>query len=194
MKSIIFDFYGTLAEIKRKTNPYKKLLTQEGKGSTWFMTRDFDSIQAVKKALNIQPDKMNGLEAEIYAELASVQLFEEVEGVLDKLSKNRELYLLSNLASPYKKPFNRLKLNRWISQAFFSCEIGLLKPSAEAFTFVLHQINKKPGEVVMIGDSYRSDIIGARNLGIEAIWLRRTSKKNAAYITSLKEVPYLLND
>lgn len=52
---------------------------------------------------------------------------------------------------------------------FFSSDHGIVKPSPKPFEFVLSAINARAGEAIMIGDSPRRDLGGAKNAGIDCI-------------------------
>jgi putative hydrolase of the HAD superfamily len=195
MKSIIFDFYGTLAFPKVRTSPYQRLFKSlSGAGISYrsfteqVMTQNFDSFSAIATELGLTDKDFSNLEQALAEEINSVILYDEVAQVLEKLSKQTEIYLLSNLATPYKSPFYTLGLDQWINAAFFSCDIGHIKPQASAFEYVLSSINKSPEEVIMIGDSFNADFLGAKNCGIEAIWLQRKQGKNPMSIQSLLEI------
>ena len=47
-------------------------------------------------------------------------------------------------------------------------EVGVEKPDEAIFYYALNKINLKPEQVIMIGDSYAKDILGATNIGIQA--------------------------
>jgi HAD superfamily hydrolase (TIGR01509 family) len=48
-------------------------------------------------------------------------------------------------------------------------EVGVEKPNKSIFLHALNKINLKSNQVIMIGDDYEKDILGARNIGIKAI-------------------------
>ncbi len=51
--------------------------------------------------------------------------------------------------------------------------VGAAKPDPRIFAFTLEQLGCAADEVVMIGDSWSADIVGARAVGIRALWLNR---------------------
>ena len=74
---------------------------------------------------------------------------------------------------------SRLKeLNIYFDNVFISEEIGYIKPSHEFFTYVLKAINANPKECLMIGDSLTSDIIGAKNMGMDTCWYNYKNRRN----------------
>jgi HAD superfamily hydrolase (TIGR01549 family) len=52
-------------------------------------------------------------------------------------------------------------------------EVGIAKPHRAIFDAALTQAGRQPNEVVMVGDSWSNDIIGAYGVGIRAVWLNR---------------------
>ncbi len=53
-----------------------------------------------------------------------------------------------------------------------SCEVGYLKPHPRIFEHALDALGVGPSDTVMVGDSLRADIAGARSLGMTAVWKR----------------------
>jgi HAD superfamily hydrolase (TIGR01549 family) len=52
-------------------------------------------------------------------------------------------------------------------------EVGVAKPDPAIFREALKRIDCEPHEVVMVGDSWSADILGAQQLAIRSIWLNR---------------------
>ena len=60
----------------------------------------------------------------------------------------------------------------------FSCivlseEIGIRKPLPGIFTHAALLLQVEPSECLYVGNSYTSDVVGARNAGMTACWLNR---------------------
>jgi FMN phosphatase YigB (HAD superfamily) len=51
--------------------------------------------------------------------------------------------------------------------------VGVSKPDPRIFTLALDRASAEARETVMIGDSWENDVLGARNVGIAAIWFNR---------------------
>ena len=54
-----------------------------------------------------------------------------------------------------------------------SGDIGVIKPGTELFRAFEQKVGKAPDQLWMIGDSFESDIAGARKAGWHAVWLNR---------------------
>jgi len=53
-----------------------------------------------------------------------------------------------------------------------SCHIGYMKPHPRIFEYALDRMGVGLGETVMVGDSLRADVQGAKALGMTAVWRR----------------------
>lgn len=66
-----------------------------------------------------------------------------------------------------------------------SADLGIRKPNAAIFQYVLNALDVPPEEAVMVGDSLRADVGGALPLGIFAVWkpsLRVRAEARAALL------------
>jgi len=102
-------------------------------------------------------------------------LVKGAEGVLDELrAQGVMLQLLSNTTTLYAQVIDRLGLKRWFSAPVLSCETGILKPNAQAFQLAAAQLGLDESsydEVMMVGDTWRSDILGAIACGMRATFI-----------------------
>ena len=53
-----------------------------------------------------------------------------------------------------------------------SCQVGYVKPNPRIFEYALDHLGIGPEEAVMVGDSPRGDVQGAKALGMTAVWRR----------------------
>ena len=80
---------------------------------------------------------------------------------LEMLAANYKLYLLSNTNSIHVKCFNKIftkqtgkhLFNNYFIKTWYSNEVGLRKPNADIFEFVLQQENLKAFETLFIDDT-----------------------------------------
>ena len=175
-KSIIFDLYNTLLYTEYKAKPYLNLfrtlgLTKE-EMNFWrdkVMSENFifeELKEAIRPGSNVYTTQY---EYDVKEENESTHLFDDTEFVLNELSKRYDLYLISNIATPYKECFYNLGLDRWIKDPIFSCDVGYSKPDPNIYKIVIERSGLQPGQLLMIGDSVRSDYEGALNCGIKSI-------------------------
>ena len=93
----------------------------------------------------------------------------------------------------YEK-FDKSGLRDCFTHIVLSEEVGCQKPSPHIFEEALRMNSLSADDVLMIGDSWTSDIQGAINAGIDQLWIRKTNEplpegQSATYIvSSLEEV------
>ena len=80
----------------------------------------------------------------------------------------------------------------------FSDEVKLVKPNPGLFTACLDLLDVAPEKAVHVGDSFKSDIVGAIDSGMKTIWVKTREQEQKpgyspdAVISSLLEFPEAL--
>ncbi len=122
--------------------------------------------------------------------------YEDTLNVLDTLSKDFQLFLLTNGSPSLQQTKLELtpSLIPYFKEVFISGEIGFGKPDAKIFQHVLDKQQLQPENCLMIGDNLLTDILGASRVGMDSIWINRkgtipTTKVTPTYeVTSLSEI------
>ena len=96
-----------------------------------------------------------------------VVFFEGAINVLIALSEKYKVYALTNGNADVKM----IGIDKYLSGAVSSAEVGVSKPSPEIFQAVLNKAGEKAKSCIHVGDDYEDDIVGANNAGIASIWL-----------------------
>jgi len=147
---------------------------------------------------------------DIYDEWAACHhffLYDDVEPALRTLAEaGLKIGLISNTQRPLDEFTAHFALDRIFSAAISSAELGFLKPHPAIFEAALAAVGEPAGAAVMVGDSVRADIEGARQAGMRAVLVRRTGDglssplqhtlgpgyEDVPVIASLAELPALL--
>lgn len=133
IKTIVFDLYNTLIEIKQSDNFFLKLFknSQSGFGMDVSAYRQCVMKRKIDELKNILPPEFSTLYnknlPKLKQELNSVIVYKEVHEVLENLKKDYKIFLISNLASPYKEPFFSNNLDKYFEKIIFSCDFGFFK-------------------------------------------------------------------
>ena len=107
------------------------------------------------------------------------QLEEDATETLQKLkSKNYKLGIFSNAGDDQdvQELIEIFGIRRHLDFVLTSAACFYRKPHPRAFEIALAQWNISPNEAVMVGDSLEADIYGAKNIGMQAIWLTRRAQ------------------
>ena len=131
---------------------------------------------------------------------AHFALLEGAEEMVRYLAAKYPLTVVTNgfVEVQYEK-FEKSGLKDCFAHIVLSEEVGCQKPNPRIFEEALRMNGLDASEVVMIGDSFSSDIAGANATGIDTIWLAQPDNitdeqsKVATYIvTSLQEIKQIL--
>lgn len=104
-------------------------------------------------------------------------LFNDVNSTLIKLRERYHLVSISNMVY-----WNRIRLADYGLRSLFDLEvysfnIGVAKPKSEIFRYVEDKLKVSPGEIVHIGDSITSDVLGANIAGWSSVLICRNDVK-----------------
>ena len=130
---------------------------------------------------------------------AHFSLLPGAEDLVRYLAEKYPLTVVTNgfVEVQYEK-FDKSGLRDCFAHIVLSEEVGCQKPNPRIFEEALRMNGLQAEEVVMIGDSWSSDIQGAINAGIDQIWIRKSKDslpegQSATYLVqSLSEVMEIL--
>ncbi|MBC7264593.1 MAG: HAD family hydrolase [Chloroflexi bacterium] len=102
---------------------------------------------------------------------------EAVPGVIETLQALHQRYCLvlatnaaESGASLVREALGRAGLEGCFDVILTAQELGARKPDPAFFQRVLAALNCTPGDAVVVGDDYQTDVIGAKEAGLRAIW------------------------
>jgi putative hydrolase of the HAD superfamily len=128
---------------------------------------------------------------EIYREWAGCQhfsLYDDVAPALRVLAaRGLRLGLISNTHRSLSAFQRHFELDGLIAAAISSSQHGYMKPHPSIFEAALKLLDVTPSEAIMVGDSLKQDIDGARRVGMHAVLVNRSSK--APDVGSIDGVP-----
>ncbi|MFH0869907.1 MAG: HAD family hydrolase [archaeon] len=212
IKGIVFDFWGTLVEngiypspvqqtkfILRMRMPFKDFVARFEKS---MMVKPYTDLNEAFKAacdeFRITPDqylmeRLVGMWNK--NDLLGKPFLDTIE-TLDYLkSKKIKIGLIANTTPSITRVIEKYNLEKYFTANAFSYEEGLLKSDAEMYHRMVEKMKLKPEEVVVIGDSVPSDVIGARNAGLKSILLdRRNNREFQPKIINLRELMSLIEE
>ncbi len=113
--------------------------------------------------------------------------------VCEKLSKKYDMYVTSNgLKNLQEERLIKSGLSRFFKKIYTSDELGATKPATRFFEKILkelHVIDTK--EILLIGDSLSSDIVGGKNAKIDTCWFNPRKTKNNLQVNPNYEIQNL---
>lgn len=124
---------------------------------------------------------------------------EHAKGVLEKLYRHYPLVLVSNFYGNVETVLEDFKLRHFFKEIIESAVVGIRKPNPEIFMLGVKSLGFSPEETLVIGDSYKKDILPSESIGCKVMWIKgkgwtaeEDSQTHECIIKDLTEVPVLL--
>jgi HAD superfamily hydrolase (TIGR01549 family) len=103
-----------------------------------------------------------------------LELYPDSEPLLARLvDDGYTSVLVSNAPADTVRVVEELGLKKYLRHVVISGIVGYSKPHPEIFRIAMREAMVEPSQVVHVGDLYDSDVVGARNAGIEGVLIDR---------------------
>jgi putative hydrolase of the HAD superfamily len=100
--------------------------------------------------------------------------FPDVKPCLDRLAVDYRLGVVTNGPCDLQcAKLDASELRGYFGAVLISRQVGILKPDPGIFGLALDQLGTRPQDAVFVGDTPKTDIVGAHSAGMKAIWLNR---------------------
>ncbi len=213
IRAAIFDLWNTLVH-SRGGDPFQHLhALMNPQQSEHFQTLKRDAMEQVhgsaetflerwKPCMEMTDAQREGMAGVFRAAASDAECFPEVLEALQRTRLVARVGLLSNTQSFDMEFLERLGLTSLLPNRFLSAETGFLKPEPQAFELVQKRLSLFPGQLVMVGDSWHDDILGALRAGWTAIWVNREGRPRPHHdpeaelveVSSLAQVPTVIEN
>ena len=96
---------------------------------------------------------------------------DQAEETLALTSKHYNVGIITNgFKETQLKKFEKLSMHKYTSQMVISEELGVLKPDPLVFDHATEIAGVPREEILYVGDSYSSDVLGGLNAGWKTAW------------------------
>ncbi|HLT32791.1 MAG TPA: YjjG family noncanonical pyrimidine nucleotidase [Aquaticitalea sp.] len=113
-------------------------------------------------------------------------LFEHTIDILDYLEPNYGLHIITNgfEDAQYRK-MKGSNITHYFKTVTNAEMVGVKKPNSLIFDHALRLANARPDESIMVGDNYEADILGALEVGYDAIFFNYRKDESEAHIKQI---------
>jgi HAD superfamily hydrolase (TIGR01549 family) len=111
---------------------------------------------------------------------STMEFPEENRDALDFIfDKNNRMAIISNFdyAPSAYMLLNKFDIRKYFERVVISVEIGWRKPRPEIFLKALELLNLASGDALYVGDNYHADVVGAKSVGMDVIWINRKDER-----------------
>jgi putative hydrolase of the HAD superfamily len=227
-KALLFDFGGTLDtdgihwsekffevymqfHIPISKENFREAFVYSERTIVNIIKPDFNLKQTLKTQLKYQLEYLqkNNFLPEVFSFITDelteycyrtvVQNVEISKEILEQLSPEYLLAVISNFYGNIETVLEELSLKKYFTSILDSAVVGIRKPDPKIFEIALNELGVNPNDAVMIGDSYTNDIVPAKLIGCKTIWInnkgweeQNENNKADIIIKSFKELPEIL--
>jgi putative hydrolase of the HAD superfamily len=139
------------------------------------------------------------------ADWPRVEMMPGVAEALSALAPHYRLVLATNAMESGPAlvwaALQRVGLENSFDDIFTARQLGATKPDPAFFAAVLAELGCAPGEVAMVGDDYVTDVGGAKEVGLRAVWFNADSLPcfaahpvHDAEVRAMADLPAVLGD
>jgi HAD superfamily hydrolase (TIGR01549 family) len=144
--------------------------------------------------------KLNGIDSKAveiaqYCYDAARSSIEEARPVLEELSAQYPMMLVSNFYGNIDSVLRDFKLRQYFKGIIESSTVGIRKPNPTLFRLGVVALELEPKDVLVVGDNLCKDIRPAESIGCQVLWLKgkgwnaeEDSQTHDHTISSLSEI------
>lgn len=119
-------------------------------------------------------------------------LFEDTIEILNYLQPNYQLHIITNgFGEAQEKKMKVSKITHYFKTVTNAEIAGVKKPNPIIFNHALKIAEAKPSESIMIGDNYEADVLGALDVGYDAIFFNYRRDEFESHIKQINELKEL---
>lgn len=100
------------------------------------------------------------------------ECIEEARPTIEALYDKYPLVLVSNFYGNVESVLADFDLRRYFKEIVESAVVGVRKPDPKIFALGVEALGLQPEEVLVIGDSYKKDIVPAETIGCQVAWIK----------------------
>ena len=134
----------------------------------------------------------------IYKDYSIYRLYPDVLEILSFLrEKGVRIGMITNAHSTIREIIKKLGIVNYFDYITISCEVGLSKPNPEIFKYTFKKMGLKTKDILFIGDSYHTDVVGSEAVGCDVAIIKREDKdgkkqNNCLYLNNLNQIKDLV--
>lgn len=101
------------------------------------------------------------------------KLYPESKQLLKMLHPHYKIGIIANQLPHLQERLRTFGIDVWIDLVISSADVGLAKPDRAIFELALQKANCPAENALMIGDRLDNDIVPAKQLGMQTVWVRQ---------------------
>jgi len=147
-----------------------------------------DTFDAIR--FKVSDDTIHQLSEDYITYLSTFNhLFEGTVDILEHLAQRYQLHIITNgFDEAQQKKIENANISQYFKTVTNSEIAGVKKPNPIIFNYALSVAKAKSHESIMIGDSLEADVLGALDVGLDAILFNYHNHNPESHIKQVKEL------
>lgn len=199
-RAIFFDLFYTLILPKRKDEESefaalgvpKKEWSSRAEDETLYCNRAVGKVktgeQIIAAIVDTLPFKVDARTRKLVLERreqwvkeALCNIPSQLPPILTELKgRGLKLSLISNADAIDKKFWQLSPLASYFDDVIFSCDVGVMKPSAEIYQLAMRRLDVRSEQSIFVGDGGFNELQGAKNVGMTTVFSECLKRKPVA--------------
>lgn len=135
-------------------------------------------MRGVLKELGVKGDTREYAGLHCTEKMDGIYLYPDARNVMDTLKKKYRLTMITNGASVWQREkIEKLDIEDYFEEIIVSGELGHHKPSSKIFEEMTRRTQVDASEIIYIGNNYMKDVVGAKESGWKAVWVKRNDEE-----------------
>jgi putative hydrolase of the HAD superfamily len=134
------------------------------------LQQDYIVSEGLTAASDIPFEAVNQIAAYCYGFARGA--IERARPVLEQLAERYRFVLVSNFYGNIEAVLTDFGLIGFFPDIIESAVVGVRKPDPRIFALGVERMGYAPQEIVVVGDSYKKDILPAQSLGCPTVWIQ----------------------
>jgi len=121
-------------------------------------------------------------------------LYADAEPCLKRLKAKYKIGVIANQPLGTLERLEKFGIREYFDLVVASAEEGIAKPDRKIFEIAMSRAGCRPEQAVMIGDRVDNDIVPAKKLGMNTIWIKRGFGQYWHSMDETEEADYTVED
>lgn len=166
----------------------------------WWFNFHFKMLKELGLRDKIIAEDINReISGQFYGNYKIHRMYNDAKKILLFLKRHKvKMALATNGYKSTKQMIKYFGLSAYFDYVLVSCDVGISKPDPKLYHLIAKRLSVKPKEILCVGDSYPTDIIGAKEAGCGAAIIDRKNteykkKYDCVYLNNLTQIKNLIN-
>lgn len=184
--ALYYSYYGAYYDAYELQAKYKKAVTKMLNSNDQISNPELDIQDVFYKLFrdkDIKPKKKMAKDAAKVFRMLTTNYVEVYEGVIDMLlalkNQKKNVFVFANAQEAYALyELRKCGIRKYFDEFFFSSDFSMCKPEDKLYDAIFSRDDIKKKESIIISSDYDKDVIGAKAMGIDTLFINTNKEES----------------